>query len=195
MKTFKREWRYGIFLLPHEVAIPEDAEFWKKPPQQRLRIMRTARHMMKYCNDLKELAFSESREGGIYHVINNMKEVENAYLRVRKNIFLTKEERSKYKRIYELYLDWKAEVFGHPQTRRTIKKSLRNHIIKRDKSTCRYCGKVLHKRQIELDHIQPLSRGGDNTARNLVVSCSPCNQKKGAKTPEQAGMEIIGAAA
>ena len=111
--TFKREWRHGIFLLPHEgIVILEDAEFWKKPPQQRIRIMRTARHMMKYCNDLKKLAFSESREGGIYHVINNMQEIENAYSRVSKNIFLTKEERSKYKRIYELYLDWKAEEFG-----------------------------------------------------------------------------------
>ena len=33
---------------------------------------------------------------------------------------------------------------------------------------------------LQVDHIKPVSRGGTNNAMNLITSCNPCNQGKGA---------------
>ena len=44
--------------------------------------------------------------------------------------------------------------------------------------TCYYCGtKVAHK-ELTMDHLVPLARGGRSTKDNLVPSCKDCNTKK-----------------
>jgi len=63
----------------------------------------------------------------------------------------------------------------------------RNRIFKRDDHQCVYCGS---KRNLTIDHVVPKSKGGNNTWANLVTCCSPCNRKKGDKTPEQANMKL-----
>jgi len=63
----------------------------------------------------------------------------------------------------------------------------RASVLRRDKYTCVYCGS---KERIGLDHVIPRSKGGSDSPDNLVAACFPCNRKKGARTPEQAGMEI-----
>lgn len=35
---------------------------------------------------------------------------------------------------------------------------------------------------LEFDHRKPISRGGSNTSRNLVLACQTCNVSKGART-------------
>lgn len=44
---------------------------------------------------------------------------------------------------------------------------------------CSYCG---NNDNLELDHINPLSKGGSNLADNIMVLCRSCNSSKGAKT-------------
>lgn len=61
------------------------------------------------------------------------------------------------------------------------------NILKRDNYTCVYCGS---KKDLTLDHLIPKSKGGQNTWTNLVTACFPCNHKKGARTPEEAGMIV-----
>jgi CRISPR/Cas system Type II protein with McrA/HNH and RuvC-like nuclease domain len=63
----------------------------------------------------------------------------------------------------------------------------RKRIFKRDNQECVYCGS---KKHLTLDHVTPRSRGGKNSWTNLVTCCSPCNIKKGSKTPEEAGMKL-----
>lgn len=61
-------------------------------------------------------------------------------------------------------------------------------VFRRDKYVCQLCGRLtLHKkrgtyddRAPELDHIIPLSRGGDHTYANTQCSCRKCNIAKGA---------------
>mgnify|MGYP003349017255 CR=1 FL=1 len=43
---------------------------------------------------------------------------------------------------------------------------------------------------VELHHIIPKSRGGEDTWENLVVACSTCNTKKGDIPLEQTGMRL-----
>jgi len=61
---------------------------------------------------------------------------------------------------------------------KTISKSLRFDTFKRDAFTCQYCGQRPPDVVLELDHIHPVSKGGDNDEMNLVTSCFDCNRGK-----------------
>jgi 5-methylcytosine-specific restriction endonuclease McrA len=54
-------------------------------------------------------------------------------------------------------------------------------IAKAQKHRCAYCRTKLTKPQV--DHIEPLARGGSNGRRNLQIVCRPCNSSKRAKDP------------
>ncbi len=66
----------------------------------------------------------------------------------------------------------------------------RKNIIKRDNHQCQYCGS--RKGSVTIDHIIPKVRGGEDTWENLVCACVKCNNKKGNRTPEEAGMKLAG---
>ncbi len=52
-------------------------------------------------------------------------------------------------------------------------------IYQRDKNKCVYCGDSdKTKGNIHLDHIVPVSKGGDWSVINMVVSCRSCNVRK-----------------
>jgi 5-methylcytosine-specific restriction endonuclease McrA len=61
-------------------------------------------------------------------------------------------------------------------------------VLLRDKHRCAY---NLEHEATTIDHIQPRSRGGKNTWKNLVAACGPCNRKKGNRTPEEANMKLL----
>lgn len=67
----------------------------------------------------------------------------------------------------------------------------RRNIILRDGNKCQYCGHRFESADLTLDHIMPKSRGGRNSWDNLVAACSPCNRKKGDKTPDEWGVRIL----
>jgi 5-methylcytosine-specific restriction endonuclease McrA len=69
----------------------------------------------------------------------------------------------------------------------------RKNILIRDKFRCKYCGREGTTNTLTLDHIIPRSRGGKFSWQNIVSSCLECNAKKGDRTPEEAGMRILGA--
>ncbi len=46
-------------------------------------------------------------------------------------------------------------------------------ILRRD--PCSYCGRLV---EVAVDHIVPVSRGGQNDISNLTASCRSCNSKK-----------------
>ncbi len=49
--------------------------------------------------------------------------------------------------------------------------------------TCYYCGtRVVHK-DITMDHLVPLARGGKSTKENIVPSCKKCNNLKKSMLP------------
>lgn len=62
--------------------------------------------------------------------------------------------------------------------RKAIPKKTRFEVLKRDKFTCQYCGRQAPDVILEIDHIVPVSKGGDNSILNLVTSCRDCNRGK-----------------
>lgn len=55
----------------------------------------------------------------------------------------------------------------------------REKVFERDQFKCHYCQKQLTRFTATLDHIQPVSRGGDNSFSNLVTACLHCNSRRG----------------
>lgn len=62
-----------------------------------------------------------------------------------------------------------------------VTKKLRFEVFKRDSFTCQYCGSKAPDVVLEVDHIKPKSKGGDDNILNLVTSCFDCNRGKSAR--------------
>ena len=43
---------------------------------------------------------------------------------------------------------------------------------------CYYCGRLFSPKDLTMDHIVPLARGGRSSKDNLVACCKECNTKK-----------------
>lgn len=67
----------------------------------------------------------------------------------------------------------------------------RRNVVIRDNSKCQYCSKNIGKSSGTLDHVIPRSRGGKTDYNNCVYCCKDCNNTKGNRTPEEAGMKLI----
>ena len=70
-----------------------------------------------------------------------------------------------------------------------ISVEMRRTIAARDGHACRYCGS---EDRLNIEHVYPWSRGGKDTEENLVLACWECNNRKRARTPEEAGMVLRG---
>ena len=67
----------------------------------------------------------------------------------------------------------------------------RKGVLLRDAGTCQYCAARLPARELTLDHVIPRSRAGASTWDNLVACCFACNNRKGDRTPQEAGMQLV----
>lgn len=76
----------------------------------------------------------------------------------------------------------------------------RRGVFQRDGYRCIYCGigtgeqqgdTLITKRDFTLDHVFPKSRGGRNSWVNTACACPKCNQRKGDRTPHEAGMAML----
>ena len=62
--------------------------------------------------------------------------------------------------------------------RKSLSKKTRFEVFKRDSFTCQYCGKSAPTVLLEIDHIKPVSKNGDDDITNLITSCFDCNRGK-----------------
>lgn len=78
----------------------------------------------------------------------------------------------------ETYAEWRqrvAEEQRDNRRRRYVARHLREKI---SGMPCAACGRPPKS---EIDHIVPISRGGDSTESNLQPLCGSCNMAKGAR--------------
>jgi 5-methylcytosine-specific restriction endonuclease McrA len=61
-------------------------------------------------------------------------------------------------------------------------------VLRRDKFRCAYCGQP---NADTMDHVVPRSRGGRAEWLNAVAAHAVCNERKGNRTPAEAGMPLL----
>lgn len=64
-------------------------------------------------------------------------------------------------------------------------------LFQRDQHICLYCGNSFPAKKLTRDHVLPLSKNGSDDWMNVVSACQRCNTKKGARTPDEAGMPLL----
>ena len=79
---------------------------------------------------------------------------------------------------------------GSVATKQSIRFS-RVNVFTRDRFRCQYCGEHKAVKQLNYDHVIPRVQGGKTVWENIVTSCYACNDRKGSRTPEQAGMRLL----
>ena len=62
--------------------------------------------------------------------------------------------------------------------RQAISKKTRFDVFKRDGFACGYCGASPPSVLLEIDHIEPVAKGGTNDINNLITACFDCNRGK-----------------
>lgn len=59
---------------------------------------------------------------------------------------------------------------------RYVPRRIRELVLRKHGYRCRICGS---QRDLQIDHVIPINRGGNNDLRNLQILCGRCNQQKG----------------
>ena len=73
---------------------------------------------------------------------------------------------------------WELGFRSHHRWRDAMKRELgRIHGYR-----CMMCDLPFRRRELTLDHIRAIARGGDDKIENLQLLCEPCNQTKGQTT-------------
>ncbi len=47
-----------------------------------------------------------------------------------------------------------------------------------NKGACHYCGRAVPPKDLTMDHIVPIARGGKSTKGNVAAACKECNNAK-----------------
>ena len=72
-----------------------------------------------------------------------------------------------------------------PRNRRRFSDDLKRKLCQDQDYRCMYCGRKRAIRDFEIDHKNPVQRGGSDNLRNLQVLCPPCNKRKGNQTDRE----------
>jgi 5-methylcytosine-specific restriction enzyme A len=59
------------------------------------------------------------------------------------------------------------------------------------KGLCHYCQKKFAAKDLTMDHIVPVARGGTSTKGNVVPACRSCNQNKKLSTPVEEALKKL----
>jgi len=54
---------------------------------------------------------------------------------------------------------------------------------RRGQGECHYCGRRFPPRELTMDHVVPIARGGKSTKSNVVPCCAECNAGKQSLVP------------
>lgn len=84
--------------------------------------------------------------------------------------------------------DRKADIEAHRRARKLaafIEPVSRLQVYARDGGRCHVCGKKVDPKHWQIDHLVPLSLGGEHSYRNVAVACPKCNQRRYNTGPAQ----------
>ena len=84
-------------------------------------------------------------------------------------------------KIKEVENDWltkkisSSKYFKIPKKRPAISSKIRWDVFEKDNYQCVFCG---NKKELEVDHIIPIAKGGRHIMTNFQTLCRKCNEKK-----------------
>ena len=155
------------------------------------KICRLSYHRDYKCKN-KEILQERDREYSLNNIDNkrayNKKYYQDNASRLLKNqnlyYYNNIDEIKKYNRLPHRLLSF----INHSNKRRSISKegnvtTIQLSELKQTAKVCYWCGLSLKNKKVHIDHYIPLSKGGEHTLTNLVVSCQKCNLNKNAKDP------------
>ena len=64
-------------------------------------------------------------------------------------------------------------------------------LFRRDRNLCLYCAGHFQDTELTRDHVQPRSRGGEDTWDNVVAACKRCNHQKGHRLLAGTNLELL----
>jgi hypothetical protein len=73
----------------------------------------------------------------------------------------------------------------------TVSVRTRFEVFKRDRFTCRYCGRHAPDVLVEVDHIIPVAAGGSSEMDNLITACWDCNRGKADRLLEEGSRPVV----
>jgi len=98
---------------------------------------------------------------------------EEQRLLIKEKYFKQHNKFAKLQKEIRLFEKQQSEVIK--QSREPIPEDIRFAVWRRDGGKCVKCGS---NKNLEFDHIIPVSKGGSNTERNIQILCERCNRKK-----------------
>lgn len=69
--------------------------------------------------------------------------------------------------------------------------SSNTQLFMRDRHVCAFCGGQFPDKELSREHITPVSKGGKDTWMNLVTACIRCNNGRGNRSYEEAGLKLL----
>ena len=123
---------------------------------------------------MKEI-FKKAIKGVVVLCCNAFFEVRGLYSEEEAKLLVREEIRKSKSKVNYLKFCQETPNADLQFERLPIPESVRNEVWRRDEGKCARCKSV---RNLEFDHIIPVSRGGSNTARNIQLLCEDCNRQK-----------------
>lgn len=125
--------------------------------------------------------------------MRKQKEQDAQYYERHKEVILAKGRlRDRRESARRQYLANKERYYAHAKKRKALLRGAtqaetvyRSVVWERDSGTCGICNKLADPRKWHLDHIVPLSKGGQHTYSNVQVAHPSCNLSKHNKTPSE----------
>lgn len=145
---------------------------------------------------LKKIHFSQTKYNRVEkRIINQIQYDESVYDIIINVIvyYTTPAGRNTYKKnrifnyneLCDLYMQWrngKKYAETARRERKYLNDSMRYDVLKRDRFTCQKCGATAKDgAKLHVDHIIPVSKGGQTTMSNLQTLCERCNIGKSNK--------------
>ena len=82
----------------------------------------------------------------------------------------------------ELFMPENSDLIKKEREKAKKLKKTRWWREKIQKGLCYHCGKNFNPKELTMDHLTPLVRGGKTGKNNVVTSCRKCNSQKSFKT-------------